>query len=330
MSQIAALQLEGTFRAFINIFRIFGLFPFYYNNVERRFYACNISLVYSVLYLAAYIYFFAIIKWLIFVHLSSEQSQYNKFLITAALTTMYAGVVTTNSVAILYRRRFLRLFNGLIQLWYRIRADTNINSKLDRKLLSTFLFKIFVIDLGCCVAISIYGISSGVAVGVPYDTMYHVYNFLVNATFTNLFVVVSYLGAHYYRLINVRVCTAYRKIGQVSTKNAVRKRLVSSRLVRELHQLAKWHGEIIQLIHEFTDLHSASLAVMILKNFVIMVGALFGAYVCTVVVGLVGLAPVFDLFAFHMLMACFFFMQFYYLVTSAAILTRRVIEVIYL
>lgn len=328
MSQIAALQLEATFRAFVNIFRIFGLFPFYYNSVERRFYACNISLAYSVLYSAGYIYFFARIKWLIFVHLSSDQSQYNRFLITAALMTMYAGVVMTNLVAILYRRRFLRLFNGLMQLWYRIRVDANF--KLDRKLLSSFLFKIFVVDLGCCVAISIYGISSGVAVSVPYDTMYHVFNFLVNATFTNLFVVVSYLGAHYYRLINVRISAAYRKIEEVSTKNVVRKRLVCSRLVRELHQLAQWHGVLNQLIHEFTDLHSASLAVMILKNFVIMVGALFGAYVCTVVEVLLGLAPVFNLFAFHMLMAFFFFMQFYYLVTSAAKLTRRVIEVIYL
>ncbi|XP_038122182.1 uncharacterized protein LOC119770775 [Culex quinquefasciatus] len=327
--RFTTIQFKVTYQVFICILKIFGLFPFGYNCVERRYFESKVLYAYSGILLGIYIYFVGSFKWNIVKNMSMESSQYNIFLMASALVLVYVGVVVTSLVALFFSSNFLVLFNDLRRLWYKMKVLSTIPSILDRKLLTRFFVKIFIIDGGYFLGIAyansrqLFGHADVNEQTVLYDTLYNLHNFAANATFTNLFVAISYLGAHYYRLINVRIRNVHQKLEKVSNDNTAKKRLVFSRIARELHQLAQWHGQVNQLILSFMDLHGASLSAMVLKNFMILLGSLFGAYVTTVVQLSMGLPVQGGLVAFHLLMVSFYFVQYYYLVASAAIFTKR-------
>ncbi|XP_055543743.1 uncharacterized protein LOC129729257 [Wyeomyia smithii] len=233
----------------------------------------------------------------------------NSFLLAVTFGTLYFDGLISSLVELVYRKRICALYNDMIRLWDQL--SVNAPEEFDRKMLNHFVFKLYAIDLLCIIV----AVTIRTAQYLQSKSALAFYNILgvimtvgFNVTIINLFVIVCYIGAHCYRLLNYRLLLINRKLKLIENKF-----LVCKTVTAELRQLALWHREINQLILYFNVAdHSTKSRV-----------ALFGTYVLVVMPLRENKQPEIGGFGYLSFLSVFYCFQFYYLVDSAALFTKR-------
>ncbi|XP_058455780.1 putative gustatory receptor 28b [Malaya genurostris] len=222
------------------------------------------------------------------------------------------------------------LYNKYIRLWQLLSHDVPEN--FDEKISHRFLLKLVLLDGGSIVSALTLRFREFWLTGdsfMLYDVLFNVFLLAMSASVTNLFVAVSYLGAHYFRLLNYRIGMVNRMLKELDKKGyywrckPTKKVWMYNRLIRELHKLARLHGEVNQTVQRFMELHDVSLLVLVTKNFVAIIAALFGTFTMVVVPLRNNSVPTIGTYGYLLFKSIFHFFQFYYLVESATLFTKR-------
>nr|NP_001345744.1 gustatory receptor 47 [Aedes aegypti] len=294
------------------ILRIFGLFPFRFNESKKRFNMSISLFIYSIVALVAYVYFIGLYYWTTLWSVLSQPTRYNVVLLFVSLVAAYCGVLVNKLTILVFASEFQRLLNDFYRLWISLHIGCDGNR--DRKLLNRFLFKMIVIDQGWVHF---------------YNALYTAFNFSVEAIVANLIIAVAYLGGHYFRMINLKIVRLHQKWntlerGQTYSKlNSEGKRHLCEKISIELSRLMIGHEKVNRTILKFMQLHDASMVLIQLKNFVVIIMGVFIACVTTVNDIRRNRTPSFGIYGYLAVLSVFHFIQFYYLMASASLFTKR-------
>lgn len=320
-------RLKRTFSLLVLIFRIFGLFPFWFNKSEKRFNASVSLFTYSIVALVAYVYFIGQYFWSTIWNILNQPAQYNMFLLFVSFASAYCGVIVSKLTILIFVTKFQRLLNDWSQLWNSLHSEYAEN--IDRKLLNMYLFKIFVID-GIC----FFGASSTRLTQAflehntfhYYNAFYSAFNYSVESMLTNMIIGAAYLGGHYFRVINYKIVLWHKELHSLAETKTFRRpnSQMKRRLSKKLSKLIFCHQKVNQTFLKFMQLHDASMVLMHFKNFVVIIMGVFIACVTTVNELRKNQTPKFGIYGYLTVLSVFHIFQFYFVVASTALFTKRV------
>ncbi|XP_058452635.1 uncharacterized protein LOC131431135 isoform X2 [Malaya genurostris] len=320
---------KAALSAFPFVLRLFGMFPYSFDEIGKRVKLSKSCMLYTVVYLMAYAV--ALVQYsLMAMRARIMEKRNNSILLLATYSTIYLNGIFACLVGLIYRKRIHFLYNQFIQLWHLLSSDVPKN--FDKKLFYRFAFKLLALDglalvVGIVVRLRTYLLTRNRP--ALYDALWIGFFLGMNASVTNLFVAVGYIGAHLHRLLNYRLLRINEKLHNIEhvqhywRMNPAKKLLVLKKMNTELHQLALWHGEINQLTQGFMDVHGLSLFMTVLKDFVVIITGFFGTYMLVVIPLERNQTPEIVALGFNLYMAIFYCCQFFFLVESGAMFTRR-------
>ncbi|XP_058825710.1 uncharacterized protein LOC131685782 isoform X1 [Topomyia yanbarensis] len=328
MSCCQTLLFKYFFNGYIFLLRCFCLLSFKFNTSHRAFYYSNISFVYTIIFILAYAYILPQYLEVVFRLVTGTSPQITKLLTGFWLSTIYLGGIVPCLVGLVYRKSILNLYNSYVRLWYTLKQGVPEN--FDRKIFYRFIFKSVVIDGVCIVGavgirVRFYWLNGRTPYQL-YDALFNYFILSMHACVSNLFVIVAYLGAHYFRILNYRIQMVNGMLKELDhnrecwwSKPKLKTRIYK-RPIRELYKLARLHGEINRTIQKFMELHDPSLLVIVVRGFI---GIILGTYAMVVIPLRIIFLPTIDVYVYLLLQLVIYFFHFFYLVESAALFTRR-------
>ncbi|XP_058817806.1 uncharacterized protein LOC131681112 [Topomyia yanbarensis] len=315
------------FRVTYFLWKLYGILPLRYDFRVNKFENSRRSVYYSVVIMLAYSTGMAYVYWRAANFYQRHSPSGTAYFSWAQFTLNYCFLVVTIVIAILCRNHTKNLLNVFIMLATILIRQSRVQN--DYKLLKKYLCKLVFVDfcmkLAICGSFYTYGGRGfiGFLTGLNFVFMWSM------EVFCNGFVAMCYFAAHLYRLINLQVNESVQKLCDFELDQSYwllhpsEKKQICYRVAASLDKLAYLHQDVTTVLKKFVKQLDYSLLMTIIWCFLITISGTFFAYTSLVQDLRDNVRPPLLKYAHAFGLSVFQALQFYYIVSASALLTKR-------